>query len=117
MKETLARIDRMRSGSGRKLVNAAGRLINELRAHPRPHRVGRTDTQAAAECDNRQRAGPPYVPTAVTTAASGTATLHATEPAPVLSHEASAAVPADIAGYPAMGGEERRPKMETRASR
>ena len=36
VKETLARIDRMRSGSGGKLVNAAGRLINELRAHPDP---------------------------------------------------------------------------------
>ena len=36
VKETLARIDRMRSGSGGKLVNAGGRLINELRAHPDP---------------------------------------------------------------------------------
>ena len=36
VKETLSRIDRMRSGSGGKLVNAAGRLINELRAHADP---------------------------------------------------------------------------------
>lgn len=49
---------------------------------PRPPRVGRTDTQTAAERDNRQRARPPCVPTAVTTSASSTVRLSAAEAAP-----------------------------------
>ena len=36
VKETLERIEHMRAGSGGKLVSAAGRLINELRAHQTP---------------------------------------------------------------------------------
>ena len=39
LSQTMERIDRMRSGTGGKLVNAAGRLINELRAHPDPIRL------------------------------------------------------------------------------